>query len=464
MNHKKEFVMAFSFCRYIFPMLFVLAEAAIIFFCGNHDLQARWFGFLVGISTGFVFLPAGTIHQKYFLPPQNASKKRFFTVAVTAGYLSGLILDTLYFAFYAEFINQLFLILFAVELILVFWFFQSRFSPRNFTSMVIETSPTHESKAVSETGENIESEQAAEPIQTPESPCSDSSRSEIRIFNIGQWVKCDILLLLSSLLPAVLVFSMATPCFILQKREPQEGIYIYANDVACTIPGANIISVRLRFLTHTGLCLITKTPDRINQIRLAAGKNKLNFTKLNDEYWIRDLNLDIQNYDGFTNYGSSTSLDDRSFPFDIDNWKHYLEGRSMNDRLHPAIQVLKLPVENVLEAWERVETFKNEINTKYPEGFIYSPVPYQGNYVRFFNCNSLTVGIADGILDCGKEAEKMTNRTIQIGGQGREDGRKLLADYQSPEFAENIKKERDFMKKQPYEKQKWIHRILNRQN
>ncbi len=401
---------------------FAPTEMGILYFCRNYDLQARWFGFCLGFATAFfLFIPAYFIIQK--------KKRKGLLAAISgAGFLAGQLLDAVYFAVFSQFPERFFLILFIFQLFQIFRFF--RYGP------IFQTTDSAWNAAVRDS--------------LPAPPGFQTARRRDAVFG--------------ALVSGSLVFFMATPNFILHKRELPEGVYVYANDVSNNIPIANIFAVRLNVLTHTGLCLVTKDPEKFNRLRRESGKTAWKFEKLDAGYWIRDFNLNIKNYDGFANYGSATNLDDRSFQFDLDGWNHYLAGRSTNDRLRPAIRIRRLPIQNPAQAWERVENFKDKINAQYPLGFIYSPIPYQGHFVRFYNCNSLIAGVADKILNCGKEAEKMTAKPFQIGRQTLDDGNALLNDYESRDFAENIKKEREFMNMQPLSKQKWIHILLNRSN
>lgn len=412
-------------------LIFALTEAALLYFCQNHDLQARWFGLCVGLAVAItVWVPARFCVQK------TKRKGLLATIAVAnllAGFLVGQILDAVYFVVFSEFPQRFMLLLFLFQSFLLFTLWR----------VALFSHPMRPAQS-------LLSSESLPATQTPSSTPEKLMSSRRRVVLAG------------ALVSGTLTFFMAAPNFILRKREPPEGIYLYANDVACLAPVANILSVRLNLLTHTGLCLLTKDPQKINRLRRESGKPTLQFEKLDDGYWIRDLNLNLENYDGFVNYGSATNLDHRSFPFDLDGWKRYLAGRSTNDRLRPAIRIRPLVVQNPIQAWDRVEDFREKINARYPLGFIYSPIPYQGHFVRFFNCNSLVVGVADCILDCGKDAEKMTGSPFQLGGQTIEDGNRLMDDYDSPDFAENLAREREFMETQPLSKQKWIHILLNR--
>lgn len=286
--------------------------------------------------------------------------------------------------------------------------------------------------------------------------------------------KIDTASLFLTLLASVWMAEYCTPNFILEKRSPEEGIYIYENDVVYDYPILNIYTSRLGGFSHTGLCLLTKDPFSLNQQRRTAGLKTLRFEKLEGGYWMNDLNLDISDQDGFTNYGSGTSLSEIAYPFDVEHWKNFLNGHSENDRLNPSVRVLHLAVSDPCKKWNQIIEFRDSINAQFPEGFIYSPIPFQGRRARLYNCNSLTVGISDEFLQSGEKAERLTAGWWNIGSQNVEQGRALMKDYRSKTFKAEIEAERieihgekdgvkDGTKNETKDGEKhWIHRMLFR--
>ncbi|MDO4629576.1 MAG: hypothetical protein Q4C70_10365 [Planctomycetia bacterium] len=272
----------------------------------------------------------------------------------------------------------------------------------------------------------------------------------------------EICLFLSLFTTSLITFSMTLPILRPSERELTEGIYIYANDVVYNYPVLNIFSSRITLATHSGLCYLTKNPAKIQHLREKQGLSPLRFRKIGHGWWIQDLNLDVRDTDGFTNYGSRTSLDDRPFPFDLEHLGFYLDGHSVNDRLQPAIRLQELPTSDPVSKWLEIVTFRDKINARYPDGFIYSPIPFRGKHVRFYNCNSMTVGIADRFLNCGTEAERLSALPFSVGKQSVIDGRALMRDYDSEDFGARIAEERRFLRTATVWEVPILHWVLNR--
>lgn len=373
-----------SFLRkFVLPIL--LSEMLVYFFASGVDLQARWFGVLVGLAAGLILW---------------LIRRHAWGFALLAGYLSGTICDLLYLVDFGSAYHCLLAALWGVlAAVLVKNAWKKRFSRGYvFTALCV--------------------------------------------------------------LAATVYFAL--PDLQIERRDLQEGIYVYGNDAACEIPVLNIFSNRLGLAVHTGICFVTRDPNGFNRQRVAAGFEELNFEELDSGYYINDLNLDVRDLDGLTNYASRTKLDDNSFPFDLEHMNYYLAGRSVNDNLKPAIRLVPIITPKPREDWNRIVEFRDQINAQYPDGFIYSPVPYDGHFVRLYNCNTVTVGIADEFFDRGKEAARLTNLPQNFGRQGVNDGRLLMRDYRTPDFQSRIDQERAFWKSEPSNKQFWLHRILLR--
>ncbi|MCR5165216.1 MAG: hypothetical protein K6C40_14470 [Thermoguttaceae bacterium] len=372
-----------KFCKFVLP--FILIELLAFLFASEVNLQARWFGALVGLVAGVVL----------WLIRRPAWRFTFW-----AGYLSGTICDFLYLIVYGSTYQCLLLILWG-----------------GLVAVLLKNSVENR-------------------------------------FSWGQgFIALGIL---------IVTAHFALPDLEIERRELPEGIYVYANDVVYNIPVLNIISSRFGIMVHTGICYVTRDTNSYDRQRLAAGLPKLDFEPIGYGYSISDLNLEVRDRDCFANYASRTELDDQSFPFDLEHMEYYLAGRSVNDLPKPSIRFVPLNVPNPREAWNRIMKFRKQINAQYRDGFIYSPIAYDGQFVRLYNCNTVTVGIADEFLDRGKEAEILTNLPLNVGSQRIEDGRRLMKDYRKDDFQSRIDQEREFWKTQPFFKQRWLHLFLLR--
>ncbi len=254
---------------------------------------------------------------------------------------------------------------------------------------------------------------------------------------------------------------LARPNLKLEPKELQEGIYLYANDVCFNLP-INLYSSRLGGFTHTGLCFITKDPDRANRVRKLNNLHELKFTKLIRGYSFCDLNVDLTDRDGLSNHGASAALSNDSFPFDVAGLKNYLAGRSANDRLTPSVQLLQLSIINPLAEWDKAIAFEEKFNQMFPDGILYSPIPYEGRFAPLYNCNTLTAGIAAVLLEQDARCDRLTDIPYTFGGQTSEQGRQALKEVTSPDFPEKLAKQREFMKTAPRNQQAIWHRLLHR--
>ena len=256
---------------------------------------------------------------------------------------------------------------------------------------------------------------------------------------------------------------LTRPNLTLRPTEPEEGIYVYSNDTVYNVSPLNIYSSRLQGFEHTGLCLITRRPGEINAQRSARGEEWLRFQALDDGYYIHALNLKVADRDGVTNHGGRTSLSDAPYPFDIDAFNHFLAGRSANDRLKPAMKLYRVELADPRTAWDAVARFRDEFNKKYPEGFIYSPVPYRAKYVTLYNCNTVTAAILGEILGQGNRYDFVTAMRGCPGGQTAEDGKKWLEDMMAHDRNPDIARQREWMATEPFSKQAFFHRLMHRE-
>ncbi len=263
--------------------------------------------------------------------------------------------------------------------------------------------------------------------------------------------------------------SLARPNTHWRPVELESGIYIYANDTVYNLSPLNIYSSRMRGFTHTGICLVTRTPEEVNARRAARGWKPLRFEKLDHGYYINDVNLDVRDRDGLANHGSRTSLSDISFPFDLAGFNHYLAGRSTNDRLKPAVTLAHVDVPNPEEAWQDVIRFRDDFNEKYPDGFIYSPVPYRAKYMALYNCNTVIAAVAGETLHQGDKYDFITAIPLCFGRQTAADGKRMLDEFMAEDRTQEVFQQRNIMEKggsipQPFHyrllhKNGWLHRL-----
>lgn len=369
--------------KFVIPL--ALIELLAFFFASEVNLQARWFGALVGLAAGLVL----------WVVRRPAWRFTFWT-----GYLAGTICDFVYLAVFGTTYHCLLLILWG-----------------GLVAVLLKN-------------------------------------SGVNRLSWGHGLIALGILIVTA--------HFALPDLEIERRELPEGIYIYANDVVCNYAVLNIVSSRFGIMVHTGICYVTRDKDGFNRQRRAAGLPDLDFQDLDSGYFFNDLNLDIRDGDGCTNYASRTKLDDNPYDFDKDHMNFYLEGRSANDLPKPSIRFMPLNVPNPREAWNRIDEFRRKINAQYRGGFIYSPIPYDGHFVRLYNCNTVTAGIADEFLGLGKEAEILTDLPLNLGRQNVQDGRRLMKDYRKDDFQSRMDQELEFWKTQPFYKQYWLHLILLR--
>lgn len=255
---------------------------------------------------------------------------------------------------------------------------------------------------------------------------------------------------------------LTLPNLVWRPVELEEGIYVYANDNVYNVSMLNIYSSRLKGFEHTGLCLLTRRPGEVNSPRLERGEKSLRFEYLDRGYFISDLNLDVADRDGLANHGSRTSLSDVSYPFDIQGFRNLLAGRSVNDRLRPAVCLARVETADPVSAWDEVIRFRDEFNAKYPEGFIYSPIPYRGKHAACYNCNTVTAAILGGILGMDGRYDFMTRIPLCFGGQTAADGKKMLEEMMGRDRKPEMARQREFMENSPFARQAFWHRMLHK--
>ncbi|MDO4551074.1 MAG: hypothetical protein Q4C96_07465 [Planctomycetia bacterium] len=255
---------------------------------------------------------------------------------------------------------------------------------------------------------------------------------------------------------------LSQPNFCLKPVSVEEGIYIYTNDTAYDAFPLNIYTSRMKGFNHSGLCFLTKNPEQVNSFLEKHDLPRVHFQYLERGYYMNDLNLDIRDHDGLTNFGSRTFLSEDPFPFDVNGFRYYLSGRWPNDRLYPAVTLCRVNVKDPLTAWEKVIRFRNEFNSRYPHGFIYSPIPYQDKYTHLYNCNSLIAGILTEILEMGNRYDFMTDTPWGFGGQNAQAGHFMMNDLWKHDRTAEISQQREWMEKAPFSQQSFYYRLLHR--
>lgn len=460
-------------------LVLAAAEAGMHFFAFSMDLKARWFGFGVGLAFALaaaLFFCACSVCRWFYWwgdssqkPPKIRKLKRFCSFSALTGYVSGAASDTLYVWFLAD------------------WELLGKFRKINPNLPVTSWGDAFETAAwcavpliaffvLIPAGVWIYALRGR--LRDRDAELSEADGKTFMRKLAWNWG----FLVQSAVLAAVVWFtvSLSLPNLFPEKRELTEGIYVYANDTVYEWPILNLWTSRLGGMVHTGICLISRDPKKVNALREKQGLPRLRFYELADGYWLNDLNLEVCDLDGLTNYASRTMLDDQPYPFDLRHWRNWMNGRSPNDRLCPAIRFCRLmPAEGAgkeefseggdageipmfLQKWNEIDAFRREVNARLPSGGVYSPLPYEGKFVYLFNCNSVTVGIADEFLGGGEEAEKMTNRLFHLGREGVEGGRRCLRELRTSDFAERCVREREAFKEALPESLHWIHRLLYR--
>jgi len=425
-------------CRKFFflaaSILALGANEAAVFMLAVPDLQARYFGLFWGIFA-WSCLTCGLVFLRTTGRCFGCRVPRFrglFLLAPLTGYAAGGLADSLYLGAFSDAFPFTAFVPLGVWIVLM-----------RIHLFPVQKEQADCSETLSEAGQG---KPAADGF--PRTQKVFLAISCTGIFGLALW--------------------WSVPDLHREKIELPDGIYVYANDTVCDIPGLNLISPRWGGFVHTGICFLTRDPQKLNAECRRRGLPELEFFssgKLADGYWVSDFNLDVCDRSlNITNYSSPAKPDSVPYPFDLEHWKNLLNGHSVNDRLAPAIQARQLPVKDPLAAWGKLQEFRKKTNARYPDGFIYSPIPYRGHFVRFFNCNSLVVGAADEILGCGKEAEEFTDMPFHFGGEKLSAGRELMAELRSEDFAERLQKERAAMQDPPGGRPKFLHRLLSLAN
>lgn len=279
-----------------------------------------------------------------------------------------------------------------------------------------------------------------------------------------------VFILLPLFLTAMGTGKLCKPDIPYKDKELECGVYLYTNNTTYNVTGVNIYSSRCGGFSHSGFCLITKDPKAENAQRKKLGLKPLRFIKLQRGYYVNMIGMAVPDIDGFSNYESRCYPWENTYQFDIDALKNYLDGHSPNDLPAPAIRLERIPVTDVSKAWNRIDELKRTFNNRFPNGMVYSPVPYTDEHVKTINCNTYSAAILD-CLDKDKlidphnqktiyDFEKMINCPWGFGGQKIADGQKLNEFLAQDDAPEQVKRHWEYVKNAPLKEQNIWANIL----
>ena len=280
-------------------------------------------------------------------------------------------------------------------------------------------------------------------------------------------------ILLPLFLTAIGTGKLCKPSIPYKDQELESGVYLYTNDTAYNVTGVNIYSSRCGGFSHSGFCLITKDPRGENAqwkkfdlkaLSLKALRhNDLRFTKLQRGYYVNMLSMAVPDQDGFTNYQSRCYPQENAYDFDTDALKNYLNGHSPNDLPAPALRMKKLSTDDYRKTWNRVVEFGKQFDKQFPNGMVYSPVPYTDKNVKTINCNTFSGSVLNTLIkeklinsngkQTVKEFEKLINPRFSFGGQTMADGQKLNEFFAQDDAAEQVERHWEFVKTAPLSEQ-----------
>ena len=264
---------------------------------------------------------------------------------------------------------------------------------------------------------------------------------------------------------------LCRPAIPYKDKELECGVYLYTNNTTYNVAGINIYSSRCGGFSHSGFCLITKDPRGDNAQRQKLGLEPLRFTKLQRGYYVNMISMAVPDVDGFTNYQSRCYPRENAYDFDVNALKNYLAGHSTNDLPAPALQLKQIPVTDVNKAWNRIVEFKQTFNDRFPDGMVYSPVPYTDKNVKTINCNTYSAAILDTLSkdnlikaddrQIKGQFEKFINPRFSFGGQTMADGQKLNEFLAQDDAAEQVKRHWEFVKTTPLSEQNFWANALH---
>ena len=272
-----------------------------------------------------------------------------------------------------------------------------------------------------------------------------------------------VFILLPLLLTAIETGKLCKPSIPYKDQELESGVYLYTNDTAYNVAGVNIYSSRCGGFSHSGFCLITKDPRGENAQRQKLGLKPLRFTKLQRGYYVNMLSMAVPDQDGFTNYQSRCYPQENAYDFDVDALKNYLNGHSSNDLPAPALKMIKLSTDDFRKTWNRIVELGKQYDALFPNGMVYSPVPYTNKNVKTINCNTFSGSVLNTLIkeklvnlngkQTIKEFEKFINPPFSFGGQTMADGQKLNEFFAQDDAPEQVKRHWEFVKTAPLNEQ-----------
>ena len=272
-----------------------------------------------------------------------------------------------------------------------------------------------------------------------------------------------VFILLPLFLTAIGTEKLCKPSIPYKERELESGVYLYTNDTAYNVTGVNIYSSRCGGFSHSGFLLITKNPKAENAQRRKDGLKKLNFIKLGRGYYVNMLSMAVPDVDGFTNYQSRCYPQENAYDFDTEALKNYLAGHSPNDLPAPALRMKKLSTDDYCKTWNRIVELEKQYDSRFPNGMVYSPVPYTDKNVKTINCNTFSGAILDTLIkenlinsngkQTVKEFEKLINPPLSFGGQKLADGQKLNEFFAQDDVSEQVKRQWEYVKTTPLNEQ-----------
>ena len=263
---------------------------------------------------------------------------------------------------------------------------------------------------------------------------------------------------------------LCRPAIPYKDKELECGVYIYSNNTSYNVKGVNIYSSRCGGFSHSGFCLITKDPETENAQLQKLGLKPLRFTKLQRGYYVNMLSMAVPDQDGFTNYQSRCYPQENAYDFDVAALKNYLAGHSPNDLPAPALRMKKLSTDDYRKTWNRIVEFGTQFDKQFPNGMVYSPVPYTDKNVKTINCNTFSGAILDMLIkeklmnadgkQSAREFEKLINPRISFGGQTLADGQKLNEFLAQNDAPEQVARHWEFVKTAPLSEQNFWANVL----
>ena len=130
----------------------------------------------------------------------------------------------------------------------------------------------------------------------------------------------------------------------------------------------------------------------------------------------------------------------------------------------------KLSTDDYRKTWSRIVEFGTQFDKQFPNGMVYSPVPYTDKNVKTINCNTFSGAILDILIkeklmnadgkQSAREFEKLINPRISFGGQTLADGQKLNEFLAQNDAPEQVARHWEFVKTAPLSEQNFWANVL----